>query len=276
MSGVSTVAAVSVTAFPDGVLLFVVLVGFATGSFLNVVVFRCPAGRSVVHPPSACPGCSTPIRPYDNIPVLSWFVLRGRCRSCDDRISFRYPAVEFACGALWFVTALAIGPTAALPAHLAATAGLLALTLIDVDTMRVPDNVLIPTTVLTAALFAVAAWWEGWDHLVRAGIGGVAAFAVFLAIHKAVPHGLGFGDVKLAFCCGMLLGWHGLASVFLGLLAGVFLGAVVGLALIPLRRTAFGAHLPFVPFMAAGAWLVALWGEPVVDAWLGSGLGSGA
>lgn len=255
----------------QGLTAFVVLVGFATGSFLNVVIYRSPIGLSVVKPPSACPGCATFIRPYDNIPVLSWFVLRGRCRACRTSISFRYPAVEFVCGVLWFATALAIGPEPELAAYLVATAGLLALSIIDLDCFRVPDNVLFPTLGLTAALFVMAAAFDGWDHLARAGAGGLMAFSVFLVIHLIAPNGMGFGDVKLAALCGMLLGWQGLAFVFVGMLAGVALGAVVGIALMPFRRTAFGKHLPFAPFMSVGAWAVALWGGPIVDLWLGAG-----
>lgn len=241
--------------------------GLLIGSFLNVVVARVPAGRSVVHPPSHCPECGRTLTWSENIPIVSWVVQRGRCRGCDTAISVRYPVVEASCAVLFAAVAARIGWHMDLAAHLVAAAGMLALAVIDLDTKRLPDKVLGPTTAATAVFLALAAFVDDrWDDLGRGALGGVAGFVALLVIHLAKPAGMGFGDVKLAFLCGLVLGWHGLAEVVLGLYGGFVLGAVVGVVLIAAKRVRFGRTIPFGPFLVAGTLGMVLLGEPLADA----------
>lgn len=250
-----------------GIVTISGVIGLLVGSFLNVVAWRVPRGESVNRPRSHCPACGSLIVWYDNVPVVSWLVLRGRCRRCAAPISVRYPAVEAATAALWALTAAAVGPHADLPAHLVAVAGLFVLAIIDVEHLRVPDRVLVPTLVLTAAgLLAAAAVDDRWADLARAGAGAALGFGALAVIHLVEPEGMGFGDVKLAALCGLLLGWHGLAHVVVGLYGGFVLGAVVGVTLVAAGRRQLGRHLPFAPFLAAGTVAVALWGDPLARA----------
>ncbi|MGZ4677228.1 MAG: prepilin peptidase [Acidimicrobiia bacterium] len=233
--------------------------GLVVGSFLNVVVWRIPRGESVVSPPSHCPSCDEQLGAVENVPVLSWVALRGRCRHCGSRISVRYPLVELTTAALWVGLAARFGAAWELGAYLALAAGLVALSLIDLDHFLLPNRVLYPTGILTAALLVVAAAADDrWDALLRAGLGGAAAFAVFFVIHVVSPRGMGFGDVRLSFVLGLALGWLSWGHVYLGLFLGFLLGAVVGTLLIATGVRTRKDHVPFGPFLAAGA-LIAIY-----------------
>jgi leader peptidase (prepilin peptidase)/N-methyltransferase len=243
------------------------VLGLLIGSFLNVVIHRVPAGQSVVQPPSHCPVCERELAWFENVPVASWVALRGRCRTCRTTISVRYPLVELGCAALFAALAARIGWEPELAAYLVAGAAMLALSAIDLDTKRLPDVIVLPTTLVTAALLAVAAAVDDqWGDFGRAAIGAGLGFLVLFAIHLVRPDGLGFGDVKLALLCGLLLGWYGLADVAIGLYGGFVLGAVVGVTMIAAGRTRFGKAIPFGPFLVAGTLLMVLVGEPLADA----------
>ncbi len=240
--------------------------GLVIGSFLNVVIARVPIGESVVKPASRCPKCATPLRAYDNIPVLSWLLLGRKCRTCRTPISVQYPAVELGTAVVFTLTACRIGPHADLPAHLVAVAGFVALSVIDVQTKRLPDLVVFPSIVLTALGFVATALIDDRSgDLGRAGIGAAAAFGALLVVHLVRPDGMGFGDVKLALLCGLVLGWHGLADVVVGIYGGFVLGAIVGVALIASGRVRRGVTIPFGPFLAAGATLAVLFGGSLAD-----------
>lgn len=243
--------------------------GLLIGSFLNVVIARVPEGRSVLRPRSACPSCETPIAGRDNVPVVSWLLLRGRCRSCSEPISARYPIVELATAAVLALTAAVLGAVAHLPAYLVVTAGLVAVTGIDLDTYRIPTPLLRWIMILGAPLLVVAALVRGEPgRLLSAGIGAVAAFAVLFAIHAVVPAGMGFGDVRLAFVLGTFTGWLGGWYVPLALLLGFGLGSVVGVVLMASGRAGRRSRIPFGPFLAAGAWIAICWGAPILE-WYG-------
>ncbi len=244
--------------------------GLIIGSFLNVVIWRVPRDESIVRPPSHCPHCDTEIRPYDNIPVISWVLLRGRCRACRAGISVRYPLVELACGLLWVAMALRFGATWALPAYLVLVSALLALSLIDFDTFLLPNKIVYPLGGSLVVLFGLAALLDdaGGDY-VRALLGGLAAYAFFLTVHLIAPRGMGFGDVKLSFSLGVALGWISWGSVFLGLFLGFLLGAVIGVILIATKVRSRRDHVPFGPFLAAGTVLAILFGAPLLDLYLG-------
>ncbi len=240
------------------------LLGLAIGSFLNVVIARVPEGRSVVSPPSACPSCGAPIGARDNIPVVSWLVLRGRCRHCHAAISAQYPLVEAACGVLFAGTAARFGTAWVLPAFLALFAGLLALSVIDVQTLRLPKSVVYVDSLIVAVLLVLATAVTGvWHQLGVGAICGAAWFVVFFALNFASPRLLGFGDVRLAPVLGLALGWLGVGYVVLGFLAANLIGAVVGVILIATRRMSREQQIPYGVFLAAGC-AVAVFAGPVL------------
>ena len=252
-------------------ILFTLLagvLGLLIGSFLNVVIWRVPRGESIVRPPSHCPGCDTPIAPRDNVPVLSWLVLRGRCRRCGEPISARYPAVELGTGLLFAALALRFGPEPELPAYLYLGAVCVALAAIDVDLHRLPDALTLPSYAVLAVLLGAAALVDGdpgpW---VRALLGGAAMFGVYFALVLAAPKGMGLGDVKLSGVLGTALGRLGWDVWAVGLISGFLLGGLFGVVLL-LLGAGRKAKVPFGPFMIAGALVAIFWGKAVADVWL--------
>jgi leader peptidase (prepilin peptidase)/N-methyltransferase len=240
------------------------LLGLAIGSFLNVVIHRVPQGLSVVTPRSACPSCGTPIAERDNIPVVSWLLLRGRCRHCHEPISLRYPLVELACAGLFAGTAARFGYDWALPAFLVLFAGLLALSIIDIETLLLPKKIVWPLSVLVAALLLMAAALTGrWHDLLVGAICGAAWFAVFFVMNLASPRLLGFGDVRLSPVLGLALGWLGVRYVLLGFFAANLIGAVIGIGLIVGKRMNRQQMLPYGVFLALGC-AVAVFAGPEI------------
>ena len=283
---------------PDAVLtaFFVIVtgvIGLLIGSFLNVVVYRVPQGVSIVSPPSACPHCSARIRSRDNVPVFSWLVLRARCRDCSAPISARYPIVELLTGVCFALAALAFVPrvpgdamSAAYfaGAHSAGTqfAGVLeliavlylvaisiALTLIDLDTHRLPNAIVIPSYLVGGAIYVAAAVvGSNYDSLCRAAIGMAALFLLYAVMAFAYPGGMGLGDVKLAGVLGLYLGWSGWGSLAVGALAAFILGGLFGLILIIIRKANARSGIPFGPWMIAGAWIGIVFGGAMFTGYL--------
>jgi leader peptidase (prepilin peptidase)/N-methyltransferase len=249
----------------------VAVLGLLVGSFLNVVIWRVPRGESVVRPGSHCPGCGAPVRPRDNVPVLSWLALRGRCRDCGTRISVRYPAVEAATAGLFLAVSLWRDVSPDLPAFLYLAAVALALTLIDLDVHRLPDRIVLPAYPVTLLLLTAAAAISGaWPDLLRAALGGLALFAVYAVLVLVYPAGMGLGDVKLAGVLGIALGWVGWGAVVVGGFAAFLLGGVFGIALLVTRRVGRRTGIPFGPWMIVGAAVGAVVGEPLWSAYLGA------
>jgi leader peptidase (prepilin peptidase)/N-methyltransferase len=237
------------------------VLGLVVGSFLNVVIWRVPRHESVVTPGSHCPGCDTPLGPLENVPVVSWVALRGKCRHCGTRISARYPLVELLTAGLWVAMAARFGAAWDLPPYLVLVSGLVALSLIDLDHFLLPNRVMYPTGIAMTALFVLAAALDdSWHDLGRALLCGAVAFLVFFVIHVISPRGMGFGDVRLSFVLGVALGWLSWRHVYLGLFLGFLLGAVVGVALIATGVKTRKDHVPFGPFLAAGAVIAILSG----------------
>lgn len=250
------------------------VLGLLIGSFLNVVIWRVPRNESVVRPPSRCPACDRAIRPRDNVPVLSWLVLRGRCRDCSEPISGRYPLVELGTAAVFSVLAIRIGLEPELPAFLYLGAIGVALALIDLDVKRLPNVIVLPSYVVALVLLCVAALvGDGFGDLLRAGLGMAALFGFYFLLAFIYPAGMGFGDVKLAGVLGLYLGWLGWAEVISGGFLGFLLGGVVGGGLMVARRAGRKSQIPFGPFMLAGALVAILWGGALADLYLDSVLG---
>ena len=245
------------------------LFGLLIGSFLNVVAYRIPLGRSVVSPPSACPECGHQIRWKDNIPVVSWLLLRGRCRDCRAGISVRYPIVEAATGVLFAGTYLVIGPVWVLPAYLLFIATTVVLVLTDLDHKRIPNRILYPATVVTVVLLTAGAAADGTLAAVpRALAGGGVYFGLLLLIALAARGGFGMGDVKLSFLLGILLGFQSWATLWSGIFLAFLTGGVVSLLLLITKRKGRKDAIPFGPPLIVGAWIALVWGQQLVDWYL--------
>jgi leader peptidase (prepilin peptidase)/N-methyltransferase len=250
------------------------LIGLAVGSFLNVVIARVPAGQSVVSPRSKCPRCETELANRDNIPLLSWILLRGRCRSCSEPISVRYPIVELATALVWVALSAYASATAILgllPLLLIASSILIALFVIDLDCKRLPDPLtylLYPVAIVGLAIdgFVTGQWPIG-SALASAGTWLLAIGGIWFL---SGGRGMGMGDVKLAPSLGLILGWVGVGSAVVGLMAAWLIGGVVAVGLLLTRRAGSGTAIPFGPFLILGFALGLLVGTPIADAYLGS------
>jgi leader peptidase (prepilin peptidase) / N-methyltransferase len=248
-------------------LLVAVPLGLAFGSFLTVVIHRVPAGESVMHPRSRCPNCGTQIRGRDNIPVVSWLLLRGRCHACGERISAVYPLTELACGVLFVTVALRWDDvwTAILLAPFVAT--LVAISIIDIRHKKIPNRIIYPG-VLVSAAFIVVADVAGSDlDAARAGIGFLAYGVGMLVVAMISPRGMGMGDVKLAAWIGLVCGSLGLAYVGVAAGAGIVLGGV-GAIVALLRGAGRTSAIPFGPYLAAGAAVSLIAGQAIADWYL--------
>jgi leader peptidase (prepilin peptidase) / N-methyltransferase len=243
---------------------FLFLAGLLIGSFLTVVAHRLPRGESVVGGRSNCPGCGAQIAAYDNVPVFSWLLLRGRARCCGAWISPRYPLTELATGALYALTTLVLWDNAAqLALGLVFVTMLLAITLTDLERRIIPNKILLVAAV--AAVAIVAATDPG--SLPERAIAAAGAGGLLLAAALAYPRGMGLGDVKLAATMGLFLGREVAPALFIALLAG----SLVGLAMIARHGTAARKQaIPFGPFLAFGGLVGLLAGEELIDWYLGT------
>lgn len=250
------------------------VLGLAVGSFLNVLVHRVPAGMSVAAPRSACPTCRAQIAWYDNVPVVSWLVLRGRCRRCGTRISPRYLVVEVLTGVLFALMTWSLldrDLVAAVPAYLYVTAIGIALAFIDVEHHRLPDAIVLPSYPVVGLLLVAASWGDGdWSRLLSAGVGGVGLWVLYFGLALVKPGGMGFGDVKLAGILGAALGWCGWGAFAVGAFAAFLVGGVVAIALMLAGQATRTSRVPFGPWMVVGALIGVLTGEGLWSAYLGA------
>jgi leader peptidase (prepilin peptidase) / N-methyltransferase len=238
------------------------VIGAIFGSFLNVVAYRLPRGESLSHPRSRCPQCETPIKPYDNVPVLSWLALRGKCRACGAGISVRYPLVEAGTGLLCALVVIAKGPDEDALLGLALVLLLVPVALIDLDYRIIPNRLMLIGAVVAPALVLLTAPDDILEHV----IAGVAAGAFFGLFAFAYPRGMGMGDVKLAAVLGLFLGRAVAPAVFIALVSGTLVGALV----IARKGAREGRKtaVPFGPFLAFGGIVALFAGDAMVDLYL--------
>jgi leader peptidase (prepilin peptidase) / N-methyltransferase len=242
------------------------VLGAVTGSFLNVVVARMPQGQSLSRPRSHCPECQEPIKPWDNIPILSWLLLRGRCRSCATSISARYPLVELATALLFVVVALVNGFDEALLWELPLVAALVAVAAIDLEHRIIPNRIVVPLAVYGLAISAVLRP----EVLPELAIAGAGAFVFLLVAALAYPAGMGMGDVKLAGAMGLYLGLSIIPSMLVAFLAG----SVVGLVIVAREGAqARKRAIPFGVFLALGGVVGVVAGPELIELYESNFLG---
>jgi leader peptidase (prepilin peptidase)/N-methyltransferase len=243
-------------------LLLAFLGGLMIGSFVTVVGYRVPRGESIVGPRSRCTTCGAQIAAYDNVPVFSWAILRGRSRCCGDRISIRYPLTELSLGALYLLTVAVLwGDATEVALGLFFVTALLAITLTDLDRRVIPNKILLVAVVAAVAIVAVG----DPSSLPERAIAAAAAGGVLFLVALAYPRGMGLGDVKLAAVMGFYLGRNVAPALLVALLAG----SIVGLGLI--ARYGVQARkmaIPFGPFLALGGVVGLLAGDQLVDWYL--------
>jgi len=247
-------------------VVIAVVYGLLIGSFLSAWAWRLAHGESITTGRSHCPHCSAQIRAYDNIPVVSWLLLRGKCRDCGEPISWRYPLGEAVTAALFGAVAIMDGLSWLLVPHLLFVSALIVVSQVDLEKKIIPDIVILPVAALGVPLMIVlgsAPWWQ-WP---LAGLGAAGFLFLISEVYFRVRHveGMGFGDVKLALCMGVYLGPAVVPALFLGF----FSGAIVGVVMIGGRRGDSKTAIPFGPFLAAGAILALFFGGALIDAYLG-------
>ena len=243
---------------------FAALMGLIIGSFLNVVVYRFPLGASLAYPPSSCPQCGHRLAPWENIPVISFALLRGRCHSCHQSISVRYPLVEIMTAAVFALVAWRFHSPLVVATICFFSSALIVLSVIDIDTRKLPRKIIYVAAPFSFAALVVAALVEGeptkvMTMVLSALLGG----AVFGIIHLARPKAMGMGDVRLAGYIGLNLGYFGVGAA-VDFLYGAFLfGAIFGVLFALVKSKSMRITIPFGPFMALGAF-VALFAYPVI------------
>ena len=233
--------------------------GLVGGSFFNVVIARLPRHESLARPASRCPHCGHRVRPYDNVPVFSWLLLRRRCRDCGEPISARYPLVELLTAALFAAVVIDTGANEQVWLGLALVCVLVPVAFIDLDHRIIPNAILLPGAVAAIAIVAATEPSQLPEHL----IAGAAAAGFLLAAVLAYPRGMGMGDVKLAGVLGLYLG----RSVGPAMLVALLTGTIVGVAIIARKGAAEGRKtaVPFGPFLAVGGLVGLFFGPDIVD-----------
>jgi leader peptidase (prepilin peptidase)/N-methyltransferase len=245
------------------------LLGLLVGSFLNVVIHRVPAGVSLVRPGSACPACGHPVRARDNVPLVSWMVLGGRCRDCRSSIARRYPLVEVASAVLFGMSAAWFGWTPYTVAVTVVAAAGLALFVIDLDHQRLPFSITGFATAAVVLALLVDGLVRGWGPVVGAGLSMLVWSLVYGGVWLVTEgRGMGLGDVALAPVLGLVLGWMGWGPSLVGLLGGFVIGAVIGVGLLVVGRARARTRVSHGPFMLAAAAVAFFAGKPMWEGYL--------
>lgn len=246
--------------------LVVAIAGLCIGSFLNVVIHRLPRGTSLVWPGSACPSCGARIRWYDNVPVLGWILLRGRCRDCAAPISIRYPIVELVTLLAFLLCYWQLGAQPLLVPRLLLTAALIALFAIDLEFQILPNVITLPG-LAAGLLFSIFLPPGLRDALLGAALGGGLLWLIAEAWSRLRGvDAMGFGDVKMLAMVGAFLGWK---LVLLTFVLSSFVGGALAAVLLAARRATWTSALPYGTFLALAAFVAALWGDPLLEWYLG-------
>lgn len=245
------------------VLLFG-LFGIVFGSFLNAVIYRVP-NRISLNGRSACPKCKAMIKAYDNIPVFSWLILRGKCRNCKEKISIRYPLIELANSLAWIGLYFRIGVHPILFLLLVMSSISITLVMIDFDTMTLPEVIVLPSWLIVGvSLTAIAYTNHSWHPLKSAGIAalywGVFYFGLWFLYGGK---GVGFGDVQLAPVLGALVGWFSLPASYIGLFSVFVIGGIPAVILLALKKVDRKTQIPYGPILIIGTWVGILWGVDI-------------
>jgi len=249
--------------YPASVFVF----GLIVGSFLNVCICRLPKNESIVSPPSHCPGCSYQIRWYDNIPLLSYLLLRGKCRGCGAHISLQYPLVELLNAVLTLLLFLRFGPTPAFAALFLFCSALVVITFIDIEHQIIPDEISLPGVVIGFLLSFVIPGHTWLNSLLGILLGGGSLLLVAWAYHRFTgKEGMGGGDIKLLAMMGAFLGWK---AVLFIVFASSLLGSVFGVTIMLLQKKDGKLAIPFGPYLAFGAVLYIFYGRPLILWYLG-------
>ena len=244
-------------------LILTGVLGLCVGSFLNVCIYRLPRGESLVSPPSRCPKCGKPLRWFDNVPVISWLLLRGRCGQCQAPISAQYPIVELVTALVWVLVAMLTPPGWLLISRLLLGTALIALFMIDLEHQLLPNAITLPGIVLGFA-FSLVTYPGPVDSLIGIAVGGGVLYAIAAAYYLVrKEEGMGMGDVKMLAMVGAFLGWR---AVLLTLVLSSFAGAVLGVGIMAWQRGDLRYALPFGTFLAVGALVAMLAGEQIL-AW---------
>lgn len=242
------------------------VLGLVIGSFLNVCIYRVPRELSVVSPPSSCPNCKTPIKPWDNIPVISYLLLAGKCRKCGEKISLRYPAVELLNGLMYAAVFYHFGIGWHLPLLFALVSSMIVITFIDLDFQIIPDVITLPGMIigLAASHFITPDPFARYSLLGFGSslIGLLAGGVSFYLIAVLSKGGMGGGDVKMMAMVGSFMGWKG---VFLTTLAGSLSGSLIGIGLMIFKGKDRKTKIPFGPFLALGSLLTLFFGRMIFD-----------
>jgi leader peptidase (prepilin peptidase)/N-methyltransferase len=248
-------------------LFFSFVFGTIVGSFLNVCIHRIPHGKSIIAPSSHCPRCKTPIRFYDNIPLVSFIILKGKCRKCHAPISLRYPVVEFLMGLFSLILLLRFGISTLYLIYLAFFASLTLVSFIDLSLRIIPDVISLPGIVIGLAISLLHPQLSIKDSLIGVLLGGGSLYAVASVYHIITKReGMGGGDVKLLAMIGAFIGWKG---VLFTILCSSFIGTVVGVTLMLVSSADSKYAVPFGPFLSLGAIIYILWGELLIAWYLG-------
>jgi leader peptidase (prepilin peptidase)/N-methyltransferase len=248
-------------------LFFGFFLGTIVGSFLNVCIHRIPQGKSIVAPASHCPRCKTPIRFYDNIPLVSFIILKGRCRKCEAPISRRYPLVEFLMGLFSLMLLLRFGISTLYLIYLAFFASLTLVSFIDLPLRIIPDVISLPGIVIGLVISFLHPQMSIKDSLIGVLLGGGSLYVVASVYHVITKReGMGGGDVKLLAMIGAFIGWKG---VLFTILCSSFIGTVVGVTLMLVSSADSKYAVPFGPFLSLGAVIYVLWGEALITWYLG-------
>ena len=249
----------------NGVIIFIL--GLIVGSFSNVCVYRIPKNESIIFPASRCPKCSSPIKPVDNIPLLSYILLKGRCRNCGNKISTQYPIVEFLTGLIYLIICLIYGLSIQSLIYIILSSALIIIAFIDLNEQIVPDVISLPGI----AIGFIISFFVPYISFINSALGVLVGGGIILiialggsAIFK--KEAMGGGDVKLAAMIGAFLGWR---YIIISLFLGFFLGALTGIILIMAKIKSREDVVPFGPFIVLGSFITLLWGEQIISWYIG-------